>query len=40
MDTRGLIQSAWKHNLAFPNPSDATYKFDQEWPTGLRDIQI
>ena len=21
----------------FPHPSDATHKFDQDWPTGFRD---
>ena len=26
--------------LPFPNPIDATHKFDQDWPTGLRDIQV
>ena len=24
----------------FPHPNDASYKFDQHWPTGLRDIQV
>ena len=24
----------------FPIPSDATHKLDQDWPTGLRDIQV
>ena len=25
---------------AFMQPSDATCKFDQDWPTGLQDIQV
>ena len=24
----------------FPHPNDATHKFDQDWPTGFRDIQV
>ena len=24
----------------FPHPNDASHKIDQDWPTGLRDIQV
>ena len=39
MDTRVLIQSAKKPYAAFP-PSQVMLhiKFDQNWPTGLRDV--
>ena len=41
MDTRVLIQSASKHYAAFPHPHVTLHvKFDQDWPTGLRDIQV
>ena len=40
METRVLIQSAPKPYAAFPQPNDATQKFDQDLPTGFRDIQI
>ena len=41
MDTRVLIQSASKHYAAFPHPPVMLHiKFDQDWPTGLRDIQV
>ena len=39
--SRGLIQSASKHYAAFSYPPVMLHiKFDQDWPTGLRDIQV
>ena len=35
METRILIQSVPKPYAAFPH-----IKFDQDWPTGFRDIQV
>ena len=41
MDTRVFIQSASKPYTAFsPPPVMLHIKFDQDWPTGLRDIQV
>ena len=40
MDTRVLIQSASNIMQPFPNPVILHIKFDQDWPTGLRDIQV
>ena len=42
METRVLIQSAPKPNTAFPPPQPIMLhiKFDQDWPTGFRDIQV
>ena len=41
MDTRALIQFASKLYAAFPHsPLMLHIKFDQDWPTGLRDIQV
>ena len=41
METRVLIQSASKHYTAFPTTSMMLQiKFDQDWPTGFRDIQV
>ena len=41
MDTRVLIQSASKHYAAFPPPPVMLHiKFDQDWPIGLRDIEV
>ena len=41
MDTRVLIQSASKHYAAFPHPPVMLHtRFDQNWPTGFRDIQV
>ena len=39
MDTRVLIQSASKNYAAFP-PVMLQITFDQDWPTGLRDIHV
>ena len=39
METRVLIQPASKHYAAFP-PVMLRIKFDQDWPTGFRDIQV
>ena len=39
--TTVLIQSAPKPNEAFPpTPVELHIKFDQAWPTCLRDIQV
>ena len=41
MDTRVLIKSASKRYAAFPRPPVMLHiKFDQDWPIGLRDIQV
>ena len=41
METRVLIQSAPKPYAAFPPTSMMLHiKFDQDWPTGFRDIQV
>ena len=41
MDTRVLILSASKHYAAFSHPQVMLHiKFDQDWPIGLRDIQV
>ena len=41
VDTRVLIQSALKNYTAFSHPPVMLHiKFDQDWPTGLRDIQV
>ena len=41
MDIRVLIQSASKQYAAFPLPPVMLHiKFDQDWPTDLRDIQV
>ena len=41
MDTRVLIQSASNHYAAFPHPPVMLrIRFDQDWPTGFRDIQV
>ena len=41
MGTRVLIQSASKHYVAFfLSPVMLHIKFDQDWPNGLRDIQV
>ena len=41
MDNRVFIQSASEHYTAFPHPPVMlNIKFDQDWPTGLRDIQV
>ena len=40
IETRVLIQSAPKPYTAFPHPSDATIKYDQDWPTGFRNMQV
>ena len=41
METRFLIQSAPKAYAAFPPPPVMLHiKFDQDWPTGFRDIQV
>ena len=41
METRVLIQSATKPYAAFPpTPMMLHIKFDQDWPTGFREIQI
>ena len=39
METSILIQSAQKPYAAFP-PLQLHIKFDQDWPTGFRDIQV
>ena len=43
METRVLIQSAPKSYAASPPPPTPMMlhiKFDQDWPTGFRDIQV
>ena len=41
METRVLIQSVPKPYAAFrPTIMMLHIKFDQDWPTGLRDIQV
>ena len=41
METRVLIQSAPKTLCSLsPTPMMLHIKFDQDWPTGLRDIQV
>ena len=41
METRVLIQSAPKPYAAFPTTSIMLHiKFDQDWPTGFKDIQV
>ena len=40
METRVLIQSAPKPYATFSPPVLLHIKFDQDWPTGFRDIQI
>ena len=40
METRVLIQSAPKPYAAFPIPQWCYTKYDQDWPSGCRDIQI
>ena len=41
METRVLIQSAPKPYTAFPpTPMMLHLKFDQDWPTGFRDIKV
>ena len=41
METRVLIQSAPKTYTGFPNtPMMLHIKFDQDWRTGFRDIQV
>ena len=40
MDTRVLIQSASNIMQPFPTPVMLYIKFDQDWPIGLRDIQV
>ena len=41
METRVLIQSAPNPYAAFPpTPVMVHIKFDQDWPTGFRDIQV
>ena len=40
METRVLIQSAPKPYAAFPPPQMLHLKFDQDWPTGFKDIQV
>ena len=41
METKVLIQSAPKHYAAFPpNPTMLHIKFNQDWPTGFRDIKV
>ena len=41
MEIRVLIQSAPKPYATFPTTSMMLYiKFDQDWPTGFRDIQV
>ena len=41
METGVLIQSAPKPYVDFPHTPVMLYiKFDQDWPTGFRDIQV
>ena len=41
METVVLIQSALKTLCSlFPTPMMLHIKFDQDWPTGIRDIQV
>ena len=40
MEIRVLIQSAPKPYAAFPLPQWYYINFDQDWPTGSRDIQV
>ena len=41
METRVLIQSAPKLYAAFPpTPVMLHIKFDQDWPSGFKDIQV
>ena len=41
IETKDLIQSASKSYAAFPpTPVMLHIKFDQDWPTGFRDIQV
>ena len=40
MDTNVLIHSSPKPYAAFPIPVMLHIKFDQDWPTGFRDIQV
>ena len=42
LPARVFIQSVQKPYAAFPHPNIRMLhiKFDQDWPTGLRDIQV